>query len=159
MAGDSGYVDAVNKIRLAGPFQSREKYVETATDMYPGRLVKRGTTDNDVVVNTDGSAVSYGFLGYEDTAIPFRPATVDTIYATDDRAKVLFGPGMIVVGSLAASQTIIMGDKLVAAAAGRVKKWTPTLVESVQVDIVAKAVKSVSTGVGVYADIVLESLI
>jgi hypothetical protein len=95
--------------------------VETATNMYPGRFVKKGTNGDDVVVATAGASV-VGILGYEHTIKKHRPATVDTIYLADAQAAVLSGPGVVVVGSLADSQTIVKGDKLVVAAAGEVAK-------------------------------------
>lgn len=70
--------------------------VETATNMYAGRLVKKGTNDDDIIVNTAaGNAV--GWLGYEQTTKKHRPATVATIYAANAQAAVLSGPGMVIL--------------------------------------------------------------
>jgi len=91
--------------------------VETATNMYPGRLVKKGTNDDDIVVATANSDV-IGWLGYLDTIKKHRPATVDTIYLINAQVAVLHGPGMIVLASLKDGETITKGEKLVADAAG-----------------------------------------
>jgi hypothetical protein len=121
---DTGYIAPVGKIAIAGHRQTVEMNVETAADMYPGRLVQHGSTNNDVIVGTAG-ALSYGWLVYEDTPIMYRPKTVDTVYNVLDRAAVMHGPGMILVGSRKGGVTIVMGDKLICAAAGQVDKWTP----------------------------------
>jgi hypothetical protein len=125
---DTGYIKPINKIVLSGSVQSVEMEVENATNMYPGRLVMHGATNNEVVVS-DGTAIVYGWLGYEQAAVMYKPATVDTIYVAGDRAPVIHGPGMILVGAKAGSQTIVMGDKLQAAADGLLAKWVP-IVES-----------------------------
>ena len=117
---DTGYKKATNKIVVAGTPFVTEKEIETATTMYPGRLVKRGTTDNEVKVNTS-DALAYGWLGYEDTPVMFRPANKSTIYSAADRAAILAGP-IIIEACLASGQTIIMGDKLISAAAGELTK-------------------------------------
>jgi len=56
--------------------------------MYPGRLVKKGTTDNEVVVATPATAMVLGWLGYEYTSVAYREATVDTIYTVNSRAAI-----------------------------------------------------------------------
>jgi hypothetical protein len=96
--------------------------VETATNMYAGRLVKRGTTDRDIVVNgAEGTPI--GWLGYEQ-GDAYRPATVGTIYEAGDEAPVIRGGGFIPNAKLAASQTIVKGDRLVPAADGMLQKAT-----------------------------------
>ena len=156
---DFGYITATDKIVLAGNRMSAEYEVETATTMYPGRLVKKGTTDNEIVVGTDG-AVSLGWLGYEDTPVMYRPTTIDTIYSAADRAAVVFGSGIILRGLLANGDDIIMGDKLTGTAAGAVKKWVPVPIDAASAEEfpVAVAMQSVAT-TGDPANIILRSLI
>jgi hypothetical protein len=117
-----------NAILAAGTPLVTQKKVETATSMYPGRLVKKGTAVDDVVVNTAAGAC-YGWLGYEqcmDAAA--MPASVDTIYEEGAQAPVLFGGGFVIVGCLTTSQTIVAGDRLVAAASGALSKATAAIV-------------------------------
>jgi hypothetical protein len=154
---DTGYVKPINKIVISGHVQSVELEVETETNMYAGRLVMHGGTNNEVVVS-DGTAIVYGWLGYEQTPIMYRPASVDTIYAVNARAAVLHGPGMVLVGRRKASETIVMGDKLQAAADGEVMKWVPIVDTgdggAVEQQIVATAMED---GSGVASDLILRS--
>lgn len=120
MANETAMVHPTNKIVLDSTgIHTQTKKVETATTMYPGRLVKRGTNDDDVVVGTAGADV-YGWLGYEQTSKKHRPATVDTIYLINAQVAVINGPGIIVVASLADGETITKGERVCSAAAGEV---------------------------------------
>jgi hypothetical protein len=154
---DTGYIVATNKIILAGHVQSVEMGIEDATNMYAGRLVMHGTTNNDVLVN-DGAEIAYGWLGYEQSPIMYRPASLTTLYAINARAAILHGPGMIIVGRRKASETIVMGDKMEAAAAGEVAKWVPVTdtgdTGAAGKQIVATAVED---GSGAASDIILRS--
>lgn len=115
---DVGYgPKPTNKIIVAGQPLIQILKVETATNMYPGRLVKKGTNDDDIVVGTAASAV-IGWLGYENTIKKHRPATVDTIYAGDEQAAVLSGGNFVIVGRLASGQNVSKGARLVSAANG-----------------------------------------
>jgi len=109
-----------NKIVLDSTgIHTQTKKVENATTMYAGRLVKRGTNDDDVVVATAGSD-AYAWLGYEQTSKKYRPATVDTIYLINAQAAVINGPGIIVVASLKDGETITKGERVCAGASGEV---------------------------------------
>ena len=154
---DTGYIVAVNKIVLAGHAQSVEMEVENATNMYAGRLVMHGTTNNEVVVN-DGAEIAYGWLGYEQSPIMFRPASLATLYAVNARAAVLHGPGMIIVGLRKASETIVMGDKLQAAADGEVAKWVP-VTDTAETGVAAKQIvaTAMEDGSGAASAIILRS--
>lgn len=111
-----------NKIVAAGKPLVMELNVETATNMYPGRLVIKGTNDNDISV-CGAAGDSVGWLGYEQvTNAGYMPTNVDTIYAANAQAPVLYGGGFVVVASLAANNEIAKGDRLVAAANGEVSK-------------------------------------
>ncbi len=116
----------VNKIIIAGrPAITEEKEVETATGMKPGVLVKKGSTDDEIVVCT-GSDYPTGVLGYEDTSPLDRPANIDTLYTVNKRAKVHSGGGFIFYGWLAAAAAadIVKGDPLVPGADGSLDKNT-----------------------------------
>jgi hypothetical protein len=156
---DTGYIKPVNKIVLSGDVQSVEMEVQDATNMYPGRLVMHGDTNNEVLVS-DGTAIVYGWLGYEQAAVMYKPATVDTIYVAQDRAPVIHGPGMILVAMRKASETIVMGDKLQAAADGEVAKWVPTVSTDaggeVEQDVIAIAMED---GANAASDLIVRSLI
>lgn len=154
---DTGYIAPVDKIVISGHRQSVEMEIETVADMYAGRAVQHGSTNNEVIVGTAG-ALTYGWLGYEDTPVMYRPATVDTIYKVNDRAAVIHGPGMILVASRKASETIVMGDKLICDAAGQLAKWTPVPINAAtaEEDVIAIAMED---GSGAASDLIIRSLI
>ena len=118
--------------------------VETATNMYPGRLVKKGTGDRDIVVATAGSNPA-GWLGYEQAAPSERPATMTTAYAADDVPPVLKGGGFIILATLSTSQTIAKDDALVADAAGQVKKASALGIVSGSTDVTSAAANGTTT--------------
>lgn len=99
--------------------------LEVATNCYPGRFVKKGTHDNDVVVAGPGDP-AIGPLGYEQASKKDRPATRATLYVVNAQVPVLKrGKGVTTMLYLSAdAATIVKGDKLVLAAAGCVTKAT-----------------------------------
>lgn len=105
-----------NQIVVSGKSDVQYLNIETASECYTGRLVKKGTHDNDLVVCSAGGA-AIGVLGYEQAAKSYRPATRDTLYVQNSQAPVLSGKA-VVLFYLAKSQTVVKGDKLVAAANG-----------------------------------------
>ena len=121
---DTGYIEAVNKIVLAGDRSSYEMEAEE-TGMKPGMLLKVGSTVNEVKKGTEAT-VNLGWLGYEDSAIMERPANIDTAYAQNARVPVINGPGMVLRALLSAGQSaVVRGNKLVGTAAGELKIWVP----------------------------------
>ena len=98
--------------------QIQTKKVETATTVYPGRLVKKGTNDDDVIVGTEALG-NIGWAGYEQTCKLHRPATVDTIYLADAQIAVLSGPGIKLVASIKSGAVGVKGIMLKGAAAGQ----------------------------------------
>jgi hypothetical protein len=159
MTQDSGHQKPTNAIVVSGTPITQVMKVTVVASMYAGRLVMKGTNDDDAIVNT-GEGTAIGWLGYEQTHKNYRPATVDTIYVGVDsspsvatQAAILSGPGMIIVGSLAVSQTIVKGDMLVATTAGQLIKWT------VGHTPVAIAEESITTTSQVAQDIMVRSLI
>lgn len=107
------------------PIIEQDAQIETATNCYPGRLVKKGTGDKDIVVGTAGCD-PMGWLGYEQAGATERPATITTAYAADDIPPVLKGGGFTVLATLAVSQTIAKDAKLAAGANGSVTAVTST---------------------------------
>jgi hypothetical protein len=173
---DEGYGKPSNSIVVAGEPVIQTMKVETATNMYPGRFVIKGTNSDDAIVATAGSA-ALGILGYEHTIKKHRPATVDTIYLQNAQVAILSGPGVVVVGSLADSQTIVKGDRLIVAAAGEVAKASaaaaaagatavtahtaaPTIVGPIPTEgIVVAVAEEAKTTSGSSADIMMRLLI
>lgn len=153
----SGYQKPTNKIVVAGKYNTQELKVETATNMYPGRLVTKGTNDDDIIVNTASTAV-IGWLGYEDTNPVFRPDTVDTIYTINSQASVITGPGVVVVGRLASGQSVAKDAKLKAAASGELTAIGAEDLDASANFVVAIAEETVNAS-GAAADIMVRSLI
>jgi len=114
------------------------KKVETATSVYPGRLVMKGTNDDDVIV-CDGNPPA-GWIGYEHTPKLYRPATISTIYAQNAKVAVLRGPGTKIRATLGDNCTATVGSLLKAAAAGCL-----TIGVAGTDDIVAQAAEAVTT--------------
>lgn len=105
------------------PVIEQDAQIESAANCYPGRLVKKGTGDKDLVVCTAGGDPA-GWLGYEQAGATERPATIATLYAVDDLPPVLKGGGFVILGTLAVSQTIAKDAKLAAGANGTVQAPT-----------------------------------
>lgn len=167
----------INKILVGGSPLVIEQKVETATNMYPGRLVIKGTNDDDVVISGAGG-ICTGWLGYEQGNAEDLPDDVNSIYTINKKAPVLLGGGFLIVGYLAQSQTIVKGDRLVAAAGGMVSKaaaatvttgsasasavsgTTPTITGSIGIGgiVVGIAMETITT-TGAEADIMVRSLI
>jgi hypothetical protein len=121
-----------------------QQKIQTATNMYPGRLVIKGTNDDEITV-CGAAGACIGWLGYEQPGTGM-PTTVDTIYAADAQAPVLYGGGFVVVASLAVSQTISKGDRLVAAADGRVSEAAAATVTAGIVDVTSDAATATIDG-------------
>jgi len=124
-----GLKKPTNKIVVGGEPLVQELKVETATNMYPGRLVTKGTNDDDVVV-CGATDKPIGWLGFEHTQPAYRPADVDTIYAQNDQAAVLNGGHFFIVGRLASGENVSKGDWLVPAANGELKAASALTVDS-----------------------------
>jgi hypothetical protein len=120
MAGDSSNVKPVNAIMVDSiGLHTITKKVETAANVYPGRLVMHGTDDGDIVVCDGSTAPPIGWAGYEQTAKKYRPATVDTIYVILDQIAVCWGPGTKFLARInGIGAAIVVGTLLKSAAAG-----------------------------------------
>ena len=114
-----------NKIVVFGEHLGRveELEVETATNVIPGRLVKRGSSDAQIVVNTD-AGVPVGWVGYEQAHKNYRPDNKTTAYAAGAQCPVLKGPGMVIIAHVATGNNVTKGAPLVAAANGEFKLAT-----------------------------------
>jgi hypothetical protein len=100
------------------PFVVTRK-VETAANVTNGALVKRGTTDADIVVCGDAEASPLGWVSRDFTLIANRKSDRSTDYTVNKMVAVIHGPGCRIVAK--ASTAIVAGQKLVAAAAGKVR--------------------------------------
>ena len=141
MAGDTSNVHPSNSIVVDSINKHvRTKNVETATNVYPGRLLEVGTNDDDVVVNA-GTTPPCGWAGYLDTTKKWRPATKATIYVITAKIAQLNGAGMVLLGKLAPGCTITVGDLLTQAPDGMLTEGTAGTD-----DIVAVAVEAVTSG-------------
>jgi len=120
MAGDTSTVKPTNGIivdSLNKHFTT--KTVQTAANVYPGRLVMKGTNDDDIVVCDGSTQYPIGWAGYEDTHKAYRPATVDTIYVINHRISVVWGPGMVIVGRInILGAAVVVGQMMTYAADG-----------------------------------------
>ena len=153
MAGQRSMVKPVNKIVLDSQnLHIQTMKVENATNMYAGRLVMKGTNDDDMVVNTGATAI--GWLGYEQTTKKHRPATVDTIYLVNAQAAMISGPGIVLVASLAGGVTAVKGTPLTYAPSGEL---TGGVVGTDHIYAIAE--QSVTTTGATSADCLVRSLI
>lgn len=153
MAGDTSNVKPTNAIVVDSiNLHAKTLKVENATSMYAGRLVKKGTNDDDMVVNTGATAI--GWLGYEQTAKKYRPATVDTIYVVNAYAAMINGPGIKLVASLAGGVTAVPGTPLTYAPSGEL---TGGVVGTDQIYAIAEETKT-TTG-ATSADCIVRSMI
>ena len=114
-------IQPANSILLDGDPMLETLKVEVATNMFGGRLVTRGTNDDDIVVAGANATSLKGWLSYEHTHKNDRPATVDTIYAINAQAVVLSGGHFRLLATLAAGENVTQGQYLVSAAAGMVQ--------------------------------------
>ncbi len=86
--------------------------VETATNMYPGRWVTRGTNNDDVIVGALDKSPG-GWLGFEYTPNNYIDGhTEDTIYSASDMVAVYYGGKFCLVASLAAGFNVYKYDGL-----------------------------------------------
>ena len=152
--GYLGITKASNQVVCSGSAQVQELKIKTATNMYPGRLVKEGTNQDDIVVATASDNDQIGWLGYEQCNPTDQPADVDTIYTVSTVAPVLYGGGFTLVAKAAAGETITKGMKLCGKDAGCVGSATL----GTDYDIIAIAEEDVTSG-GSTADIIVRSLI
>ena len=124
MTGIAGYIKPTNKIIVFNPYAklpTTMAKVQTATNMIPGRLVKRySTNDGDIIVNT-AAVTPTGWLGYEATNPKYTTGAsmaITDAYAVNDIVAIHSGPGVVFVGWLTTGQTVYRGTPLVASGDG-----------------------------------------
>jgi len=116
---DLGYTKITNDVIIGDTPRRVDLNVETAANMYPGRLATRGTTDFDLKVATALLPVA-GWLGYGHANRASKPATRDTIYVADKVAPLHRGLGFQVRSKLAAGANVTRYQNVANWAAGHV---------------------------------------
>ena len=116
---DVGYTKPTNAIVVYGEPEVEFLKVETVANCYPGRLVKKDTSDYQVEV-CGAAGIAVGWLGYEQTEPSARPDTVDTIYVVNKTVAVLHGGKFGIVALLKQGENVVKGQLLVAAENGEV---------------------------------------
>ena len=153
MANDASNIHPTNSIVIGRQnLVARTKNVETATNVYPGRLLEVGTNDDDVIVCA-GSNPPCGWVGYLDTAKKYRPATITTVHSGSDKIAQVNGAGVILMAKLGDHAVVTVGELLTQAASGCVTPGTAGTN-----DIVAEAIEAVTTTTSA-ADILVRSRI
>lgn len=100
-----GVQPPANAIVFGGNAQKIIQKVETATNCYPGRLVIKGTNDDDVKVS-DGINTPAGWLGYEQADPEHAPDNITSLYAANAQAPVVSGPCFLKMPSGLAAKTV-----------------------------------------------------
>lgn len=119
------YASPALKVVVAGSPYTKEYKIADATNMYPRRIVKRGSADGLIVVGTAG-CTPLGVLGYENTMVNERPKdangnpSITSIYLINKKAAVHNGPMIVTLTLL--TDVVVEGDALVAGADGKVRK-------------------------------------
>jgi hypothetical protein len=156
---------ATNKVVVGGTEPVIEEMnIETVANMYAGRLVEKGTNDDDCELNstTSGDMNPLGWLGYEQCAPEYKPATKATIYTVGAKVPVLKGSGFI-LDALAvdtSGETIAKGDYLMPTdTLGGVKKFADTDPSTNKNIRVAQAEESVTIPAAGSIAILVRSLI
>ena len=153
----AGNQKPTNKITMGRVPIIQELKVQTADYVYPGRLATKGTNPDDIIVNT-ASTSPIGWVGYEQTAPVYMPATVDTQYAANDQVAVLSGGGFMVVARLTKGQNVTKGAKLIPDASGNLKAAVNDTLDASTNYIVAEAEENVNA-TSAESDILVKSMI
>lgn len=116
----TGYQTPNFKIVMGGQPLVQRLEVENATNMYPGRLVIKGTNDSDIIV-ADGVGSPLGWLGYEQPG-DNPPDNITSLYSVGAEAPVLSGAGGLLQMplGLAAKTTAVKSDVLLSWGDGQV---------------------------------------
>jgi len=123
----TGNVNPINKIVIRGePDEQSLKVGGTVTEMKPGRLVTKGTNDDDIIINSK-TTTPVGWLSYEATHAVSKPVDPDTAYSDGDWATVINGP-MVLRGYV--SEAVNKGDLLCGDDDGKARKYYPGAVKT-----------------------------
>jgi hypothetical protein len=129
-----------NKILAAGS-PIVDECVTEGTSVKPGLLVIKGTADHQVGLAGAAAVNVHGVADYD----PRYPIT--DAFSDNHPVRILSGP-IVAVLTLAESQTINKGDKLMAAANGQVQAYPATPSAGDEEKIIGVAEESVTTGAG-----------
>ena len=143
MAAEYGFIKPTGKVITKGyPTVIGEYEVETATNMYPGRLVMQGSTTSEIVVNdtSDNTTSLMGYLGYEHASDRYKPDTVSTIYVQGDAVPVLRGSFAGLAYLRAQALTVTVGEGLMSGVDGTL--MTATICDD---QVIATALGAVTT--------------
>lgn len=99
-------------IDLGEPLIKLEKNVETVAEVYPGRLVAKGTTDYDIKVADGVNAVPVGWALFEQTSPEWRKDAFTTIFAVNDKIKVGRGGDFSIYAWMPKGFVARQGDKM-----------------------------------------------
>lgn len=125
MTAECGFNTPINKIVVSGnPPITTEYNIKTVANMYPGRLVTTDTTDYGIKVVASSGDPAIGWLGYETTALQFKPANISTIYVVGSQASVISGGGFVIYATLMSGESVTKGDLLKSGTNGTVAKAT-----------------------------------
>ena len=117
----------VNRVVLAGqPDELTGKVGGTVTEMKPGRLVTKGTNDDDIIICSKTTPPA-GFLGYEQTNAFYKPTDVDTAYVSGDWPTVINGP-MVLNGYV--QEAVTKDDLLCPGDDGKLRKYYPGAIKT-----------------------------
>jgi hypothetical protein len=152
------FVEPTNKIVIAGEPDERDYEVSgTVTNMIAGRLVKKGASDGLIVIG-DKTGPNIGWLGYEQTFAPDKPANIDTAYALADKATVLSGPGTILMGY--SEDAVGKGSVMCAGSDGKVRKLYAGSIKTLTVPFTNSATVEVDSGLNLPAGaVVLDAIV
>jgi len=95
--------------------------VKTATNVKNGRWVKMASPNSEIEVAGDEETSPVGVVIREKTLAKYRENDRTTDYTAGEKVAVCSGPGVIV--NCVSSAAIGIGDIVVCASQGRVKKW------------------------------------
>jgi len=119
---DSGYETPTANLVMAGtPTRLLRRNLGTVANGYPGRLVVREEGDYDVKVS-DGILPPLGWIGYEQMAPEYKPASISTINVVDTEVPVISGGGFSIYmpSGLAKGTIAVQGDLLASWSEGKV---------------------------------------
>ena len=121
MSDATGYRTNTGNIIVTGePLVKLLKNIETVANMYPGRLVAKGTTDFDIKVADGVLAKPIGWLAYEDAPPTFKPATIDTIYVVSDKTRIARGGNFVIRAHMPKYWYATQGDVMLSWVDGQV---------------------------------------
>jgi len=121
MSDATGHSTPTGKIIDYGtPLIKMEKNVETAANVYSGRLVAKGTSDYDIKVGDGIDAVPIAWALYEQESPEFKKDSWATVYNVNDKIKVGRGGNFCIYAWMPKGFEARQGDKMFSFTAGQV---------------------------------------